>query len=64
MPYKLSQVLDQVLKKGSAELLILSLVKAQPRHGYDIGNLIEQRSKGRLRLNVEAINRITGIEHA
>ena len=28
------------LKKGSAELLILSLVEDQPRHGYDIGTLI------------------------
>src|SRR4029078_7100562 len=52
MPYKLSQMLDRELKKGSAELLILSLVEDQPRHGYDIGNLIEQRSKGRLRVNV------------
>ena len=34
-------MLDRELKKGSAELLILSLVEDQPRHGYDIGNLIE-----------------------
>src|SRR4030095_10226751 len=55
MPYKLSQMLDRELKKGSAELLILSLVEDQPRHGYDIGNLIEQRSKGRLRFNVASL---------
>jgi len=29
--------LDQEWKKGSAELLILSLLEDQPRHGYDIG---------------------------
>ena len=55
MPYKLSQMLDRELKKGSAELLILSLLEALPRHGYDIGNLIEQRSKGRLRFNVASL---------
>ena len=55
MPYKLSQMLARELKKGSAELLILSLVEDQPRHGYDIGNLIEQRSGGRLRFNVASL---------
>ena len=55
MPYKTSQMLDRELKKGSAELLNLSLVEDQPRHGYDIGNLIEQRSKGALRFNVASL---------
>src|SRR5678816_4729355 len=55
MPYKLSQMLDRELKKGSAELLILSLVEDQPRHGYDIGNLIERRSQGTLRFNVASL---------
>jgi PadR family transcriptional regulator, regulatory protein PadR len=32
------------LKKGSAEFLILSLVDARARHGYDIARLIELRS--------------------
>jgi len=48
-------MLDRELKKGSAELLILSLVEDQPRHGYDIGNLIEHRSKGALRFNVASL---------
>jgi transcriptional regulator len=55
MPYKTSRVLDRELKKGSAELLILSLVEDQPRHGYDIGNLIERRSKGNLKFNVASL---------
>src|SRR5215207_2422354 len=55
MQYKISRVLDRELKKGSAELLILSLVEDQPRHGYDIGSLIEQRSKGHLRFNVASL---------
>ena len=48
-------MLDRELKKGSAELLILSLVEDQPRHGYDIGSLIEQRSRGMLRFNVASL---------
>ena len=43
------------LKKGSAELLVLSLVEDQPRHGYDIGKLIAVRSKGALRFNVASL---------
>jgi transcriptional regulator len=36
------------LKKGSTEMLVLSLIESRPRHGYEIGKLIEQRSGGRL----------------
>ena len=98
-------ILDRELKKGSAELLILSLVEAQPRHGYDLkfrvaslypllyrlekrgwilGRWIEkagQRRRRYYRLTPagagvlasqrntwrefsEAINRITGVDHA
>jgi len=39
---------DRELKKGSAELLILSLVESRARHGYEIGKLIEMRSQGAL----------------
>ena len=46
---------DRELKKGSAELLILSLVEDRPRHGYDIGQLIELRSRGVLRFNVASL---------
>src|SRR5215210_3457438 len=47
--------LDRELKKGSAELLILSLVEDRPRHGYDIGHLIDVRSRGSLRFNVASL---------
>ena len=36
------------LKKGSSEMLILSLLESQARHGYEIGKLIEARSGGKL----------------
>ena len=42
-------------KKGSAELLILSLVEDRPRHGYDLARLIEQRSQGSLRFNAASL---------
>jgi PadR family transcriptional regulator, regulatory protein PadR len=42
-------------KKGSAELLILSLLEARPRHGYDIGRLIETRSGGALHFHIASL---------
>ncbi|MGH9398327.1 MAG: PadR family transcriptional regulator [Terriglobia bacterium] len=50
-----SRMLDRELKKGSAELLILSLVEDRPRHGYDISKLIERRSEGALRFQVASL---------
>jgi len=41
-------VFSPELKKGSTEMLILSLLEARARHGYEIGKLIEARSGGRL----------------
>jgi PadR family transcriptional regulator PadR len=55
MQYMTTLVLDRELKKGSAELLILSLLEDRPRHGYEIGQLIELRSRGALRFNVASL---------
>lgn len=55
MTYIPEAKLDRELKKGSAELLLLSLLDARPRHGYEIGKLIEQRSEGRLRFHVASL---------
>lgn len=54
MPYMKSHraTLDRELKKGSAELLVLSLLEARPRHGYEISQMIETRSEGAVRFNV------------
>ena len=54
MPH-IKAMLDRELKKGSAELLILSLVEVRPRHGYEISKLIEARSDGVLRFNVASL---------
>ncbi len=50
-----ARILDRELKKGSAELVILSLLEARARHGYEIAQLIEQRSEGALRFKVASL---------
>jgi transcriptional regulator len=35
-----------VLQKGTTPLLILALLEAEPRHGYELSKLIESRSRG------------------
>lgn len=46
---------EQEWKKGSAELLVLSLLEDQSRHGYDISKLIQIRSGGFLRFHVTSL---------
>jgi transcriptional regulator len=43
------------LKKGSTELLILSLLAHESRHGYDLCNRIAARSRGVVRLHVASL---------
>ncbi len=50
-----TRIFDRELKKGSAELLILSLVEVRPRHGYEISKLIESRSEGALSFHVASL---------
>ena len=46
---------EEEWKKGSAELLILSLLDGQPRHGYEIGKPIDLRSGGALHFHVASL---------
>ena len=48
-------MLDRELKKGSAELIILSIVEPRPRHGYEISKLIETQSGGQLKFHVASL---------
>jgi transcriptional regulator len=48
-------MLDRELKKGSAELIILSIVESRARHGYEISKLIETRSGGQLTFHVASL---------
>ncbi len=50
-----TRMLDRELKKGSAELIILSIVEARPRHGYEISKLIQARSAGQLKFHVASL---------
>jgi PadR family transcriptional regulator PadR len=43
------------LQKGSAEMLILALVEERPRHGYEIAQLIAQRSGGEIRFQIPSL---------
>jgi PadR family transcriptional regulator PadR len=50
-----ARIFDRELKKGSAELLILSLLEGRQRHGYEISKLIETRSKGQLSFHIASL---------
>lgn len=43
------------MKKGSTELLILSLLESRPRHGYELGKTIELRSGGKLQFRIASL---------
>lgn len=43
------------LKRGSLELLILSVLDGHNRHGYEIGKLLEHRSGGKLEFPVSTL---------
>ena len=49
------RMLDRELKKGSAELIILSIVATRARHGYEISKLIEERSGGQLKFHIASL---------
>ena len=43
------------MKKGSTELLILSLLETRARHGYELSKLIHSRSGGELTFHVDSL---------
>ena len=49
------QVLERELKKGSAELIVLSILEARARHGYEISKLIEARSGGAISFHISSL---------
>ena len=46
---------DREWKKGSAELLLLSLLEHEARHGYELSKLIASRSRGALRFHAASL---------
>ena len=55
MKHIANTLFNQELKKGSAGMLILSLIENRPRHGYEISKLIDERSGGTLRFHVASL---------
>ena len=47
--------LDRELKKGAAELLVLSVLEPGRRHGYELAKLIETQSAGRLVFHLDSL---------
>ena len=50
-----ARVFNKELKKGSLELLILTVLEGHPRHGYEIGKLLDKRSDGKLAFPVSTL---------
>jgi PadR family transcriptional regulator PadR len=45
----------QDLQKGSAEMVLLSLLEGRSRHGYELAKLIESKSESALQFRVASI---------
>jgi transcriptional regulator len=48
----MDDAVDAAVRKGSAEVLILSMLERRARHGYDIAKRIEAQSKGVVRFHI------------
>src|SRR5262245_8496857 len=48
----MDDAVDAAVRRGSAELLVLSMVEDRARHGYEIARLIEDQSHGAVRFHV------------
>lgn len=43
------------LRKGSLEMILLALLEARPRHGYELAKLIESESGNKLQFHVASL---------
>src|ERR1700755_85511 len=43
------------LQKGSAKMIVLSLLEGRSRHGYELAKLIESQSESRLQFHVASL---------
>jgi PadR family transcriptional regulator, regulatory protein PadR len=55
MPHMAQPTLNREVKKGSVELLILSLLEERDRHGYEMSRLIEGRSRGAITIHAASL---------
>src|SRR5687767_10530667 len=50
-----TEMTTRSLQKGSAEFLVLAVLDGPQRHGYEIAQLIEGRSEGRLKFQAATL---------
>ena len=43
------------LKKGTTPLLVLALLEIEPRHGYELSKLLDQQSRGVVRIHAASL---------
>jgi PadR family transcriptional regulator PadR len=48
----MGNTVDASVRRGSAEVLVLSMVEDRARHGYEIARLIEEQSHGAVQFHV------------
>src|SRR5262245_11986973 len=61
----LTEFTARTLQKGSAEFLVLAILDGPQRHGYEIAQLIETRSGGRLKFQAATLYPLLyKLEHA
>ena len=48
-------MLADELKKGTTPMLILALLEAESRHGYELSKLLEQRTRGVVRIHAASL---------
>jgi len=48
-------MLADELKKGTTPMLILALLEAEQRHGYELAKLLEQRTNGVVRVHAASL---------
>ena len=54
-PHMGMNALARELKRGSTELLILSLLEERDRHGYELARLIDERSRGAISFHAASL---------
>lgn len=50
-----TNALERELKRGSTELLILALLEERDRHGYELAQLIDERSNGAIAFHAASL---------
>ena len=54
-PHMGTHGLARELKRGSTELLILALLEERDRHGYELAQLIDERSRGEISFHAASL---------